>query len=571
MDLHEYERRKFAIAEILRSVSACVPEVGNELRAHIQDLFARLAEDRFNLVLVGRFNRGKTSLMNSILGADRLPTGVIPLTSVITTVGYGSKERAILKYDNRILDKEIPIAALSQHITQQNNPGNVQRIKTLEIQLPVEILRRGFYFVDTPGLGSVIVENTLTTEAFLPEADAFVLVTSYDSPLSEEEVRFFRAAAPSGQRIFVVLNKHDTITPEHRETALAFVREHLSIVFGQTIPPIFSVSATVGLKAKLSKDRVLLSASGMPDLERGLLDFLLTQKRFEFLLRMCDRVRRILRELPQIPEVERLMRRIDAVGQPHGRKDLARTFSEPAGAFPGLHQLPSCEICAHVADKIWSFLCNYQHDIIINNVEQENLADRGGFCPFHVWQFQSAASPYGICAGHSPLLDRLAMILRGAASTADLRQIHAQLEKLLPDQQDCIMCSVRDSAEREAIESTRRRLGQDKARELNALTAICLPHFIMLVSSIRDAELARAILQRHAAVLERYSEDMKRYAIKHEGVRRYLASEEETTAAERALLLIAGRRQVNFLPRQGHTSSDDGAVTKLRSRKSQET
>jgi hypothetical protein len=54
-----------------------------------------------------------------------------------------------------------------------------------EIQLPAEILRRGFYFVDTPGLGSVIVENTLTTETFLPEADAFVLVTSYESPLSE--------------------------------------------------------------------------------------------------------------------------------------------------------------------------------------------------------------------------------------------------------------------------------------------------------------------------------------------------------------------------------------------------
>jgi hypothetical protein len=32
----------------------------------------------------------------------------------------------------------------------------------------------------------------------------------------------------------------------------------------------------------------------------------------------------------------------------------------------------------------------------------------------------------------------------------------------------------------------------------------------------------------------------------HDGVRRHLASEEESTAAERALLLIAGRRQVNF-------------------------
>ena len=519
---------------------------------YIQNLFARLAEDRFNLVVVGRFNRGKTSLMNAILGTDRLPIGIVPLTSVITTVGYGSKERAILKYDNRILDKEVPIASLSQYITQQNNPGNIQHIKTAEIQLPAEILRRGFYFVDTPGLGSVIVENTLTTEAFLPEADAFVLVTSYDSPLSEEEIRFFKAGASSGRRIFVVLNKHDTVTPEQRETALAFVREHLCIAFGGTVPPIFSISATEGLKAKLSKDRVLLNASGVPDLEKGLLGFLLNDKNFEFLLRMCDRLRQVLRELPETSEVERLIGRIDAVGEPSGRKDLVRPISAPAGAFPGLHELAPCEICAHVADKIWSFLCNYQHDIIINSDEQQRFADRGGFCPFHVWQFQSVASPYGICAGYPPLLDRLATRLRESASSADLQQIHARLEALLPDQHDCILCGVCDSTEREAIESTTRRLSRDNAREFNALTAICLPHFVMLVSTIHDADLARGMLERHAAVLERYSEDMKRYAIKHEGVRRDLASEEETTAAERGLLLMAGRRQVNFLPRQAH-------------------
>jgi GTP-binding protein EngB required for normal cell division len=563
MDLREYEQRKFAIAEILRSVSAGVPEAGGELRPCIQDLFARLAEDRFNVVVVGRFNRGKSSLMNAILGVDRLPTGIIPLTSVITTVGYGTKERAILKYDNRILNKEVTIASLSQHLTQQNNPGNVQHIKTAEIQLPAEILRRGFYFVDTPGLGSVFVENTLTTEAFLPEADAFVLVTSCDSPLSDEEVRFFRAGSSSGRRIFVVLNKHDTVTPEQRETALAFVREHLSIAFGQTIPPVFSVSATEGLKAKQSKDKVLLKASGVPDLEKALLDFLLTDKSCEFLLRMCDRVRQVLQELPHKVEVDLLMQRIDAVSQLCGAKD-ERLILETGGVFPALHQLASCEICTHVADKIWSFLCNYQHDMIINNDEQKHFADRGGFCPFHVWQFQSVASPYSICAGHPPLLDRLATTLRQSASVADLQQIHAQLEELLPDQHACILCGVRDSAEREAIESTTRRLARDKARELNALTAICLPHFVMLVSATRDADLARGMLHRQAEVLERYSEDMKRYAIKHEGVRRYLASEEETTAAARGLLLMAGRRQVNFLPRHAHSSpADDGVSVHL--------
>jgi len=70
-----------------------------------------------------------------------------------------------------------------------------------------------------------------------------------------------------------------------------------------------------------------------------------------------------------------------------------------------------------------------------------------------------------------------------------------------------------------------------------------------------------------AALLERCSEDMKRYTIKHEGVRRYLASEEETTAVERGLLLIAGHRQVNFLPWQAYPADE---VPKLRSRKSQQ-
>jgi small GTP-binding protein len=218
-----------------------VPEQTAGFRDRLQPLFARLAEDRFNLVVVGRFNRGKTSLMNAILATDRLPTGIVPLTSVITAVAYGSKERLLVRFRNSVLDREVSIDALPQHVTQQGNPGNVQRIASAEIQLPAEILRRGFYFVDTPGLGSVIAENTLTTETFLPEADAFVLVTSYESPLSEEEVQFFKAASAWGKRIFVVLNKQDTVSPEQREAVRNFVQEQLKFFFDRAQPGIFSV------------------------------------------------------------------------------------------------------------------------------------------------------------------------------------------------------------------------------------------------------------------------------------------------------------------------------------------
>ena len=88
MDLRDYERVKFELAEILRTVPYEASQTGR-----LREVFSRLAEDRFNLVVVGRFSRGKTSLMNALLGMDRLPTGVVPLTSVITTVGYGSEER----------------------------------------------------------------------------------------------------------------------------------------------------------------------------------------------------------------------------------------------------------------------------------------------------------------------------------------------------------------------------------------------------------------------------------------------------------------------------------------------
>jgi hypothetical protein len=91
------------------------------------------------------------------------------------------------------------------------------------------------------------------------------------------------------------------------------------------------------------------------------------------------------------------------------------------------------------------------------------------------------------------------------------------------------------------------------------MSALCLPHFAMLLSEIRDGGLVRSLLQRQAALLQRYSEDMRRYATKHDAVRRYLASQEETTAAERGLLLVAGFHQVNFVPRPtGELMSDRG-------------
>jgi hypothetical protein len=51
----------------------------------------------FQLAVVGQFSRGKTTLMNALLGGAYLPMGALPMTSVITTVRYGGQPRAMVR------------------------------------------------------------------------------------------------------------------------------------------------------------------------------------------------------------------------------------------------------------------------------------------------------------------------------------------------------------------------------------------------------------------------------------------------------------------------------------------
>jgi hypothetical protein len=468
-------------------------------------------------------------------------------------VTYGSTERVFLKYRNRGLDSEIPIEALPQHVTQQGNPANRLGIRTAEVQLPAEILRRGFYFIDTPGLGSVVIENTLTTEAFLPEADAFILVTSYDSPLSEDEVRFLKAASARRSRIFVVVNKHDAVSLEQRETVIHFIREQLGGLFGDAAIRIFSASSTDGLAAKLSRNQKQLAASGIPELESALIHFLLNEKNREYLTHMRTRVVDFLHDLPPSPEMQGLTSQLASLAREFGRIDeLAQTLrsAEASDSFANLHELPTCEICAQIAHELWNFISKYQYDIIIDAEERQRFAISGGFCPFHAWQLQSVQSPYGICVAYPPLLEQIAAELRQTASTASADEICAKI-RALAFSRDCVACDIRADAERKYVQATADRLRQERADVVDSLSAICVPHLATLASSLPDHKLLRLLLKREAAVLERSSEDMRRYAVKHDALRRYLASQEESTAAERAVLLIAGRRQVNIPTQTG--------------------
>jgi hypothetical protein len=335
--------------------------------------------------------------MNAILGTDRLPTGIVPPMSVITTVVYGSKERVLLKYET-----EFSIKRYRSRPCPNTLHNEAVRVTSRKLRPPkFSCLRKysagGSTLWIRLGWVSAIGENTLTTEAFLPEADALILVTSFESPLSDEELRFFKAGTLSGQRIFVVLNKHDTISAGATGRRPRLRARAANQTLSPAARPIFSVFLNRRLESEAVTQSSSAYTSGIPELEDQLLSFLLVEKNSQLLMRMCDRTREFLHLLPDAPQFKRLIARIDDLSQQFGRASL----------LPNLHQLRSCEICAHMNECLWNFVSKYQYEIIVGLEAQQRFTDRGGFCPFHAWQFQSVASPYGICAGPSPLLDRL--------------------------------------------------------------------------------------------------------------------------------------------------------------------
>jgi small GTP-binding protein len=559
VNLKQYDRLKTDLGEVLRSATARPGLERNQEAVH--DIYARLAEDRFNLVVVGRFSRGKSSLMNAMLGTDQLPTGIVPVTSVITAVSYGTVEQVVLHYQHTSLFLEIPISELANHITESGNPGNVKRVRIAEVQLPAELLRRGFHFVDTPGLGSSILENTRTTEAFLPEADAFILVTSFDSPLSEEELRILTMVRKSGRWIFVVINKQDYADAPQRRQVLDHLEAQLRSLFGESPPPLFSVSARDASAARARGNIQELAASGVPAFENTLAEFLLNRKSHEFLMAICGRIAALIDRQP---------------GAENDRVKLARMRAEIAAMRPGAAPtlavverpaipptVPACEICAKVVGDLFDFFAKYQSRLARDSEARSELAASCGLCAPHTLYFEAIAAPKEVCSGFADLAEHQAARLRAIAEGDPTASLACEaVEATLPNADTCPACHVARRAGKVAAAAVAGRLTRETIAALDTLSAVCLPHLGLLVGCLNSPELVRMVLHRQADLLDRLSEDMRHFALKRDGLKRHLITKEEAAAGERGLRTLAGHPRAQVGPSAPVRLAASGASSK---------
>lgn len=106
--LQSYLLTKHAVAQVLNAVRQFTERRAPWWTDRAQQLMARLGEDHFELVVLGQFKRGKTSLMNALVGQPLRPTGVLPVTSAITSLRFGSRQRAIIHLGDRARQSRKP-------------------------------------------------------------------------------------------------------------------------------------------------------------------------------------------------------------------------------------------------------------------------------------------------------------------------------------------------------------------------------------------------------------------------------------------------------------------------------
>jgi small GTP-binding protein len=263
-------------------------------RARVEALAGKFAESHFYLVFLGQFKRGKTTLLNSLLGTDLLPVGVLPLTSIVTVVRHAPQPGARVRFMSG-RQREVTLEEVAEYATERENPKNRKGVAEVEVFYPSPWLEAGLCLIDTPGIASAFEHNTQVAYQFVPRADAAIFVLSPESPLSQSELEFLHHIRNSVGKIFFVLNKADQVSDAERQEILDFACQIIREQMPEGELRFFCVSARQALEAQIRQDTVGLRSSGLPRLLEALDHFLERHAADLLVQSTCAALERVMR------------------------------------------------------------------------------------------------------------------------------------------------------------------------------------------------------------------------------------------------------------------------------------
>lgn len=184
-----------------------VADVVEKIKADADALVGRMTKDNFiKIPFVGDFNSGKSSLLNTYMGRDILPTNILPETAVAYELYYAEDEKLEL-YSEGVL-KETK-CSLSQIKDFRVSPGDVVYVYINNEKIR-QLNNRGIVLVDMPGIDSGIEAHNNAILNYIREGSVFMMFTDTEqATLRTSTISFIREIQQYGLSVNVFLSKAD--------------------------------------------------------------------------------------------------------------------------------------------------------------------------------------------------------------------------------------------------------------------------------------------------------------------------------------------------------------------------
>lgn len=251
----DIEKIQNHMREILSNKAVC-HILGEDFTEHLTDWDKAITKRRsepFSLVVLGDFKRGKSTIINAILGKSIAPVNVAPETLTINSISYGEipSAEAVLKNGQRITLTADDLVRERLEKLMRAFPDTLDYI---DIRDNAELLKE-IRIVDTPGLSDLDCLDKQVQD-YLVNADAIIYVASALSPFSESEQEFLAThiRPMSFSKLYVLVNMIDAMnTEEDIEKIINRVSERCEMIMPNAF--VYGVSGIDEYRRKIGLNR----------------------------------------------------------------------------------------------------------------------------------------------------------------------------------------------------------------------------------------------------------------------------------------------------------------------------
>jgi hypothetical protein len=257
----------------------------------------RLDSYNFNVMVMGRFKNGKSTLLNALLEGTTHPvtmgtTGLmavdtLPATAVLTAVDYAEMPSVTVhRMDGSSESWSFDRYLRDSVLTTDNDENKVffEQIKEFQVGFPAVLCQAGVTLVDSPGTDDHPMRTRVTRAAAL-QADAAIRPYRSDALMGENELAEDAEVREAGTRVFTVVNVWGDNEVDDKLRAFVwnrYVRDHLGGPRWENQDlaehDVFLVHAKNAFQARMAGDAAGVERSGLGALERRLGEFLVNER-----------------------------------------------------------------------------------------------------------------------------------------------------------------------------------------------------------------------------------------------------------------------------------------------------